>query len=198
MTHPEAGKSFQLVTEDGLRIFAAMNLDGSGTLRLADGPAFGPVTSAQVPTAIQALAPFAGHDSELEDTRWYSDEWDDGTLATAVAGWLDMSSGGGATEFMVDDWQWVSDGVGGCSPTDEVNYGLELARLSWDLGPGGGGSPGNNDHGTYLLLKIGTRYTVYHSSGGESTDEGDIEAESDDAAILRFHALYSEPESGDP
>jgi len=60
-----------------------------------------------------------------------------------------------------------------------------LARTDWDLGPGGGGSPGNDDSGLCLLLRTGEGYLVVQESGGEAIVD-DLPADSDETAVRRF------------
>jgi len=95
-----------------------------------------------------------------------------------------MERGNGVEVVYVDD---VHD------PVDAEELGLDpdeapptvLARTDWDSGPGGGGSPGNDDSGVCLLLRTGEGYVVVQESGGEAIVD-DLEADSDEAAVRRF------------
>lgn len=186
MNSPFKAESFRLHTDDGLVIIAAFDDKGVGALALLDGPSIGPVLLAQVPDAIKALEAFAGFEGELHKASWVSCGWDTGRLVLEVARWLDVSA-----EFDVDGEIWESDSVGGCLPLDRDQIVGELDRISWDLGPGSGGSPGNNDDGIDVLAKMGGRYLVFSFSGGERSVSDDIKAESDDAAIAEFRRLYT-------
>lgn len=54
-----------------------------------------------------------------------------------------------------------------------------------------GGSPGNSDDGTYLLVRVNGRYRVFHHSGGETRDEGDVSVATDEEAIRLFRAGWA-------
>lgn len=59
----------------------------------------------------------------------------------------------------------------------------------WEL-DGGGGSPGNADDGTYYLIRVNGEYLVFHQSGGETTEEGSVAANTDTSAIRVFRETY--------
>ena len=59
-----------------------------------------------------------------------------------------------------------------------------LAELSWDLGPGGGGSPLNDDSGCVVLLRSEGDY--YSVSDADGLDVTPLPASSDAEAIERF------------
>ncbi len=52
-------------------------------------------------------------------------------------------------------------------------------------GAEGGGSPVNDDSGTFTLVRVGPRYIVYQGSGDECIADG-IDRVDDAAAILAF------------
>jgi hypothetical protein len=66
-----------------------------------------------------------------------------------------------------------------------------LASESWDLGPGGGGSPGNADSGEVVLLRIGPRYMIYQCQDGDVIADT-VLAESDEDAISQFHEGFTQ------
>ena len=83
-------------------------------------------------------------------------------------------------------------------PVDADELGLDpdgppltvLARTDWDLEPGGGGSPGNDDSGECLLLRTDEGYVVVQESGVEAVVDY-LEADGDEAAVRRFAAGYA-------
>lgn len=175
-------ESFRVHTASGCLIVGCFEPNGAGTLTLSDGPCLGPMTLAEVPDGVRALEAFAGEDcSELHSAQWASGEWDTWTLACHVANWLDD-----AAEFEVDGSVWGTELV----PPDADSVPGELLRLNWDLGPGGGGSPGNSDDGTYVLARLGNEYAVFSYSGGERGREDNLDAGSDEEAIVEFRKLY--------
>ena len=180
--HPE---SFRFESEAGLVLLGRFDTDDVGSVEIIDGPALVAVTTQQVPEAIFALAAFADCDVTLSGGSWRSGNWPPGRLVEAVGGWIDAS--GEPAEYLVDDCQWESG-----MPCTEQDVLAELDRVSWDLGPGGGGSPGNSDNGRYYLVKLGTRYAVFSFSGGERGDGGDISAATDAEAIRVFRAGYGD------
>jgi hypothetical protein len=54
-----------------------------------------------------------------------------------------------------------------------------------------GGSPGKSVDGTYYLVLVQGRSRVFHHSGGETSDEGDLQADSDEGAIRLFRAGWA-------
>lgn len=164
----------------------SFDAEGVGTLGLVGGPSIGPVSLAEVPGAIKALGVFGDFECDLQEASWVSGGWETGRLVLEVACWLD-----GPADFDVDGEIWESDGDGGHLPLNEHQVVGELDRISWDLGPGGGGSPGNADDGVDVLAKVGDRYLVFSFSGGEKSVSEDVKADSDDAAIAEFRRLYT-------
>lgn len=73
---------------------------------------------------------------------------------------------------------------------DDMEGAEWLASVRWDLGDGGGGSPGNADHGEVELLALGGRYFVKQSADGE-VSVAEIDAADAEAAIAKFHEDYS-------
>ena len=178
----ETVESFRVRTRSDCLIVGCFKPNGIGTLTLAEGPCLSHVTLAQVPDGIRALEVFAVKDfGELNTAHWASGEWDTWTLACHVANWLDE-----AAEFEVDGSVWDTELV----PPDADSVPGELLRLDWDLGPGGGGSPGNSDDGTYVLARLGNEFAVFSYSGGERGRENNLDARSDEEAIVEFRKLY--------
>ena len=76
-----------------------------------------------------------------------------------------------AAEFLAEDF-------------DTDNEPTVLAEAHWDLGPGGGGSPGNADSGFSLLIRLDDAYYVLHDADG--FDIGTFAASSDEDALSKF------------
>jgi hypothetical protein len=88
--------------------------------------------------------------------------------------------------FELDNFVDDGDEDDGLDALDEA-YVVDEAY--WQVGSGG--SPGNADDGTYYLVRIKDRYRVFHHSGGETSDEGDVQASSDEEAIRQFRADWN-------
>jgi hypothetical protein len=130
--------------------------------------------------ALDVFDPDGEFMSGLTSGAWQPDE-----IASVFAPWYDQRNYSGV-EFLVDDIEMSTDGRGKShplNPDDVPDY--ELDRDQWDFGPCGGGSPGNADWGSVVLLRWGGRYIIYTIAGGECVPE-DFEAASDDDAVLRF------------
>jgi len=136
---------------------------------------------AHVLAALHSLAEQGVFDPDDDSDRDYtSGGWDAGDVAAAVAPWYDLGGSGGV-EFTVDDIEMCSDGHGRADPTSPTEAeALTLARDSWGL-EGGGGSPGNDDSGEVVLLRIGPHYVVYQCAGGDVIADEDLATSDDDA-----------------
>lgn len=64
-----------------------------------------------------------------------------------------------------------------------------LADLRWDLGPGGGGSPGNDDSGRVVLTRSRDGYYVLQISADDFRRDP-LAVADDDAAIARFQSGF--------
>lgn len=130
-------------------------------------------------------APEAGHDDAGDDDA--GDEPDAGDTDTddeADFDDLDRS----APPYLVMNDGWPDDlDVDSLDPDSDGSDIVVLADVYWDLGPGGGGSPGNDDSGRVVLVRDGRKYFTVQIGGGERIVD-EHPADGDDDAIESFRA----------
>jgi len=183
---------FNIMVESGPIIEVWREHNGEVSLKLPGGPSLGPVPMSGLLRAAQALTMFADEEQSVNDFEFLTAGFDHGAVQEwALSAMHEIYPG--SCDFMVDGVLWQSDATGRCRPDDLQQWSLAVEH--WDIGTEGL-SPGNAQYGWYCLIRVGKTYSVYHMSGCETSDEGDLAAVDDESAIAEFRKRWGEAADG--
>ena len=185
---------FNIEVESGPTIEVWREHNDEVSLKLPGGPSLGPVPMSSLLRAALALTTFADEDQSVDNFEFLTAGSDRGAVVEWALSAMNEIRPGVADEFLVDGDLWQSDETGRCRPHDNL-WQWSLADEHWDIGTEGL-SPGNAQYGWYCLICVGKTYSVYHMSGCETSDEGDLAAVDDESAIAEFRERWGEAADG--